>query len=284
MATDPDTDAVIAGELRLMDRIVRRSADPGTGAAALLDPSFVEFGSSGRAWERDTMLAALQADDTPAPDVRDLTTTRLAPDVVLLTYRTFRERRSTLRSSVWRRDGDGVWRVVFHQGTPQPPVVTTRIARAEDASALGEIDHLTWTTLTSPAPKPDLPRPFFQDGRRDPADVLVAELDRTVVGCAALGDPSGMPAHAHVREIVGVAVHPAATGCGAGRAVVEAAVAEAGRRGARKVTLRVLGHNGRARRLYARCGFVEEGVQRAEFLLDGRWVDDVLMARHLGSP
>jgi RimJ/RimL family protein N-acetyltransferase len=36
-----------------------------------------------------------------------------------------------------------------------------------------------------------------------------------------------------------------------------------------------------ARRLYARCGFVEEGVLRDEFVLDGRFVDDVFMARFL---
>jgi len=76
-----------------------------------------------------------------------------------------------------------------------------------------------------------------------------------------------------------VAVHPAATGQGVGRALVEASVGEATRRGARKVSLRVLGSNAVARRLYARCGFVEEGVLRAEFLLDGELVDDVLMAR-----
>jgi RimJ/RimL family protein N-acetyltransferase len=43
----------------------------------------------------------------------------------------------------------------------------------------------------------------------------------------------------------------------------------------------VLGTNSTARRLYSRCGFVEEGVLRAEFLLDGRYVDEVLMARFL---
>ncbi len=53
----------------------------------------------------------------------------------------------------------------------------------------------------------------------------------------------------------------------------------AGERGARRVTLRVLGHNHAARRLYARCGFAEEGVQRGEFHLDGQDVDDVLKAR-----
>ncbi|WP_207947876.1 GNAT family N-acetyltransferase [Occultella glacieicola] len=82
-------------------------------------------------------------------------------------------------------------------------------------------------------------------------------------------------------EIHGLAVHPAETGRGIGTALVEAAVAELGRRGARKVSLRVLSTNPAARRLYARCGFVEEGVLRGEFVLESAEVDDILMARYL---
>jgi len=46
----------------------------------------------------------------------------------------------------------------------------------------------------------------------------------------------------------------------------------------------VLGHNVGARRLYERCGFVPEGVLRGEFLLEGRYVDDVLVACDLVAP
>ena len=59
------------------------------------------------------------------------------------------------------------------------------------------------------------------------------------------------------------------------------AVAEATRRGARKLGLRVLGGNAGARALYTACGFVVEGVLLDEFRLGGRFVDDVLMARPL---
>ena len=47
------------------------------------------------------------------------------------------------------------------------------------------------------------------------------------------------------------------------------------------MSLRVLAHNERARRLYASCGFVVEGTLREEFLLDGRSTDDLLLARDL---
>ena len=51
--------------------------------------------------------------------------------------------------------------------------------------------------------------------------------------------------------------------------------------GARRLTLRVLAHNADARSLYAACGFEIEGVLRELFQLDGRYVDDVLMALDL---
>jgi ribosomal protein S18 acetylase RimI-like enzyme len=160
-------------------------------------------------------------------------------------------------------------------------VIEIRAARPEDAAALSAIDAVTWTTANSPAGLPTEPRPFFR-AEENSADTLVAVRDGAVLGYAKLRNPLPLPAHAHVLEINGLAVDPAATGRGIGRALVEAAVAEAERRGARKVTLRVLGTNAAARRIYARCGFVEEGVLRDEFLLDGQYVDDVFMARFLG--
>jgi RimJ/RimL family protein N-acetyltransferase len=62
---------------------------------------------------------------------------------------------------------------------------------------------------------------------------------------------------------------------------VAAAVREARDRGARRLTLRVLGTNGPARDLYLSLGFVVEGVLHEEFRLDGRYVDDVLTALSL---
>jgi ribosomal protein S18 acetylase RimI-like enzyme len=164
--------------------------------------------------------------------------------------------------------------------------VRIRPAASADRPRLIELDELTWSTRTTPAPSPGAD-PF---GRRAPEDHLVAAVDDAdaaggrsgaVVGYVALGHPTPLPASAHVWEVQGLAVDPAAAGRGVGRALVDAAVAEAARRGGRKVSLRVLAHNAVARRLYERAGFEVEGILRGEFLLDGRPVDDVLMARHL---
>ena len=79
----------------------------------------------------------------------------------------------------------------------------------------------------------------------------------------------------------GLAVDPSRRRVGVGRALIDAAAAEASARGARRLTLRVLGPNDAARRLYESAGFVVEGVQRGEFFLEGEYVDDVLMALDL---
>lgn len=159
-------------------------------------------------------------------------------------------------------------------------MVKVRQARPDDQAALRKIDAATWTADVSPAPPPPADAAFF-NGRTRPADVLVAEIGSAVAGYAALGQSSTLASHAHVLEIRGLAVDPARQRCGAGRRLVEASVEQARARGARKLALRVLGTNVRARQLYESCGFLVEGVLRAEFFLGGRYVDDVLMARTL---
>ena len=142
------------------------------------------------------------------------------------------------------------------------------------------IDRATWTAETSPSPPPADGAPFFGT-RTSPADVLVAEVDGVLAGYISIRPATELQASSHVQHVNGLAVDPALQGRGVGRALVEAAAAEAARRGARRLTLRVLGPNAAAQRLYAACGFVVEGVLHGEFHLDGEDVDDVLMARAL---
>lgn len=106
-------DQLLQLERQLLDPSVR--ADTAT-VAALLDDDFREFGASGTIYDRSAMLAALASDpgfDGPRT-ISDFTATSLADNVCLITYR-IRENGS-LRSSIWRRSGEG-WKMVFHQGT-----------------------------------------------------------------------------------------------------------------------------------------------------------------------
>jgi ribosomal protein S18 acetylase RimI-like enzyme len=159
---------------------------------------------------------------------------------------------------------------------PEPYI---RTALPDDEEELALLDRATWSTLHAVMPRPQPPYSPFFDERHLPQDFLVAEADRRIVGYIRLVPPTPLAANAHVRQIQGLAVADEARGRGVGRALIRAAVAEARRQGARRLTLRVLGHNTPARALYETEGFTVEGVLPEEFLLDGRYVDDVLMGR-----
>lgn len=159
-----------------------------------------------------------------------------------------------------------------------------RPAVADDGPELARIDLATWTSGSSPSPPPtDAAGYRFFDERTVPGEVLVAELDGAVAGYVKVRAASSLPSHAHVLQIQGFAVDPGVQGRGVGRALLEAAAAQARARGARKLSLRVLGWNATARRLYERTGFVVEGVLVGEFHLDGHDVDDVIMTLRLDA-
>ena len=161
-------------------------------------------------------------------------------------------------------------------------MIETRPAVPGDEDALAALDLATWNWLSSPAPKPapDSGWAFF-DEKTQPENVLVATVDGEVAGYVKLVRPHPLAASDHVLLINGLAVEPERRRLGIGRALMDAAVVEAKARGARRLTLRVLGPNEPARRLYESAGFVVEGVQREYFYLEGEYVDDVLMALDL---
>lgn len=161
---------------------------------------------------------------------------------------------------------------------PEPHI---RLATPDDEDDLGRLDRATWSTLHAVMPRPRPPYQPFYNERFGPSDHLVAELDGALVGYVRLGHPTSLACNAHVRQIQGLAVSEAARGTGVGRALLRAVQDEARRQGARRISLRVLGHNTPARKLYESEGFVVEGVLPGEFLLDGEYVDDVFMGRTL---
>jgi len=161
------------------------------------------------------------------------------------------------------------------------PVPHIRFATFEDEDALGRLDRTAWSPLYAVMPRPTPPyAPFFNE-RVGPRDHLIAEIDGAVVGYVRLVLATSMPCNSHVRQIQGLVVSDETRGSGVGRALLRAVQDEARRQGARRITLRVLGHNAPARKLYESEGFAVEGILPEEFLLDGGYVDDVLMGRSL---
>jgi ribose 5-phosphate isomerase B len=116
-------DAAAREILALEAALARRdeSVVPG-GFEALIAPDFVEFGSSGRVWDRPGILEALAKRGDGEMVVQDLSVRPLDGDVVLATFATTETSpgaasRRRLRSSIWQRRGDS-WTLRFHQATP----------------------------------------------------------------------------------------------------------------------------------------------------------------------
>lgn len=113
------------------------------------------------------------------------------------------------------------------------------------------------------------------------AAILLALADGGVAGTIALwANPFARSAH---EATLGIAVRREYWGSGIGRRLLAAGREWCRDRGVLRLTLWVLAHNTRARRLYASCGFGEEAVARRYALIDGRYADHILMAAWLGD-
>jgi len=119
---EKDTAHFFELETSLHRREIRNSPD---AVSALLTDDFLEFGSSGKIWDKPSMVASMEKEQLDLQvTVEDFAARELAPGVVLVTYVSRRgegnagdpSAPSTLRSSIWKAF-DGKWRMVFHQGT-----------------------------------------------------------------------------------------------------------------------------------------------------------------------
>ena len=160
------------------------------------------------------------------------------------------------------------------------PSATIRTSVEDDGPALALIDHATWSSEVSPTPPWPPGTPFFDD-RTAPENVLVAHQDEHILGYVKLRPAPIAASSGHVQEINGLAVAPDHQGRGIGHLLLSAARHEAIRRKARRISLRVLGTNTRAQALYLAHGYHIEGRLKDQFLLQGRYVDDIFMALEL---
>ena len=98
---------------------VRKSAQD---VADLLADEFIEFGSSGRIFNKQQIIESLQHEPPIQRSLVEFHTSVLPPGVILVTYRAIRrcvadgQPTHSLRSSIWKLI-EGRWQMVFHQGT-----------------------------------------------------------------------------------------------------------------------------------------------------------------------
>jgi len=112
------TETIRLLEEKLLEPVTRHSAVELDG---LLADDFIEFGRSGRVFDKQAVISRIQKDETDKMNLSDFKVVILAPDIILATYRATKtetdgQKSYSLRSSIWRRTGDK-WQMFFHQGT-----------------------------------------------------------------------------------------------------------------------------------------------------------------------
>jgi len=109
--------------------------------------------------------------------------------------------------------------------------------------------------------------------------VFVAETQDGIIGRLSIARDAS-PLSRHVAEL-GLMVDAGSRRRGVGSALIEEAVKWARGAGIVKIELTVFPHNEPAIALYRKLGFREEGLLRRRYLIQGRYVDAMLMGLDL---
>ncbi len=161
--------------------------------------------------------------------------------------------------------------------------VTLRPARAGDAEAVcliynqGIEDRVA--TLETELRTPEERREWMAArGPRHP--VIVAESGGVLVGWGSLNLFNARPAYRHVADF-SVYVERAWRGRGVGHRLLDRLIEIAREIGYHKMALSTFPTNTGGVRLYERLGFSRVGVYREQGMLDGLWVDTLIMEKLL---
>lgn len=90
--------------------------------AALIADDFTEIGARGAVFGKAEVLGALPLEHGVVFEAGPMRVVFVTADVARLHYTATRTADGgaarSLRTSLWRREADGCWRMTFHQGTP----------------------------------------------------------------------------------------------------------------------------------------------------------------------
>ena len=106
-------------ELELILPEIRKSTER---LNELIADEFIEIGESGKQYNKQEILSALQKQTGINFFLSNFKATKISSDIVLATFQLekeiteSREKIISLRSSIWKLN-DGKWQIVFHQGT-----------------------------------------------------------------------------------------------------------------------------------------------------------------------
>ena len=161
--------------------------------------------------------------------------------------------------------------------------LTVRDARADDAAAIatiynqGIIDRIATLETVERTPEE---RVAWLAARGPRHPVLVAEQHGLVVGWGSLNQFNPRKAYDYVADF-SVYVERAWRGKGVGSALLRALITRAKHLGYHKLVLSAFPWNALGMALYEKYGFRTVGTYKEQGLLDGQWVDTIIMEKIL---
>ena len=161
--------------------------------------------------------------------------------------------------------------------------LTVRDARPADAAAIAVIynqgiaDRIATLETVERTPEE---RVAWLAARGPRHPVLVAERDRVVAGWGSLNPFNPRKAYEYVADF-SVYVERAWRGKGVGSALLRALIARAQQFGYHKMVLSAFPWNALGMALYQKHGFRTVGIYKEQGLLDGQWVDTIIMEKIL---
>jgi L-amino acid N-acyltransferase YncA len=163
------------------------------------------------------------------------------------------------------------------------PQLDIRPAVIADAEAICRIYNQgiedRQATLETTLRTPDERRAWLA-GRAPRHPVLVAARGEAVVGWASLNPFNPRACYDHVGDF-SLYVEREQRGTGIGRRLLDKLIETARGLGYHKLVLAAFPYNAAGCALYARCGFRTLGIYREHGMLDGNWVDVILMEQLL---
>lgn len=168
------------------------------------------------------------------------------------------------------------------------PGITLRLITAVDAPAYKvfqvtvcrETDFLTWTGNEVAAKDREYFSKVILNFDRTPwVFWLIAEEDGKIVGDVRL-EGSDLARCSHVAKLY-IALCKSHWGTGLGKKLVREAEKWAKQNGITQINLGVMTGNARAISFYKRAGFIEDGVRKSRFKINGQGIDELMMRKEL---
>jgi len=175
------------------------------------------------------------------------------------------------------------WAEITHRAQTEGGMLV-RDATLDDAAAIAAIynqgiaDRVA-TLETEPRTVQERQQWLTNRGARHPV-LVAAESASAIAGWVSLNPFNARPAYDHVADF-SVYVDRGKRGRGVGDMLLSAVEARARGIGYHKLVLAALPFNAAGMRLYERHGFSTVGIYREQGMLDGRWVDIIVMDKIL---